>query len=84
VGASLRQRDRSRKSRRATADHDDVVGCTVHVGTIDVPGGIFKPASRRHVSTDLRGGTPQPRMCKSERFLIALPAKWTRQTSRIL
>ena len=41
-----------RQSRRSAADHDDVVTigagvcrCIVHIGTIDVPGGIFKPTS---------------------------------------
>jgi hypothetical protein len=80
--AGLRQRDRGRQSRRAAADDDDVVGigagwcrCIVHIGTIDVPGGIFKPASPSRIAIKLRGGTPQPRMYKSRRFLIALLAK---------
>src|ERR1700687_820919 len=47
VRAGLRQCNRSGKSRRPAADHDDVMRsqCIVHIGTIDVPGGIFKPAS---------------------------------------
>ena len=43
----LRQRNRSRQPGGPATDHDDVVGdrCIVHTGTIDVPGGIFKPGA---------------------------------------
>src|SRR5204863_7150877 len=43
--AGLGERNRRRQSGRAAADHDNVVcsGYIVHIGTIDVSGGIFKP-----------------------------------------
>jgi hypothetical protein len=55
--AGLRQCNRSRKSGGPAADHDHVEWrwCIVHIGTIDVPGGIFKPASRLDIPGELRG-----------------------------
>jgi phosphatidylcholine synthase len=46
IHAGFRNRDGSAKSGRAAADHDDIMfpGRTVHLGTIGVSGGIFKPA----------------------------------------
>jgi hypothetical protein len=80
IRAGLRQSNRGRQSGWAASDHNDVVGTRyfVHLATIDVPCGIFKPMSECEFSNVLRGGTPQSRMCKSRRFLIALRAKWTR------
>jgi hypothetical protein len=46
-------------------------------GQLKPPGDIFKSAKDEgsfHPKADLRrGGTPQGRMCKWRRFLIALP-----------
>jgi hypothetical protein len=36
------------------------------------PAAFSSPRHHGNVSVDLRGGTPQARMCKSRRFLIAL------------
>jgi hypothetical protein len=43
--AGLDERDRRRQPGGAAADHDNVVcsGYIVHIGTIDVSDGIFKP-----------------------------------------
>ena len=42
----LGQRDGGRQTGWPAADHDGVINlrCIVHTGTIDVPGGIFKPS----------------------------------------
>jgi hypothetical protein len=46
-------------------------------GQLTFPAAFSSPHHAPDISTDLRGGTPQLRMCKSRRFLIALLRKWT-------
>ena len=75
LGAGVLVRNARSTNVLVLADHDGVINlrCIVHPGTIDVPECIFKALTGLIVSTGLRGGTPQARICKSRRFLIALP-----------